>query len=640
MSLAVDPWRHLVRPLLEVHHAKAFVGAEVFTLEGGGLSLARGGARPQVLIDRQDRGILAMFKPAGWATCSTPYWEGNEGNLIRHVWQYLDTPHAAPCHRLDRGTSGIVLVATSKLASKYICQQICSKALVKQYIGLCRGQVTPAAGAFCAPLALSETDKPLGTCAHVGRPAITRYRVIGYFEGPNGSIFSLLQVQIDHGRQHQIRLHMASLGHPIVADTRYNSSQAREDAKISPRLFLHACYLHCQLPPSEHDGDPEEPFTVACRLPLELKHTLLSVLKWKRQLDSELTPDAARLCQTLLSAEHAVTRDEDAESLYASRLVIRRRDHFVQEFGFNQKERAEISRILATLPTAQERCNALQQFRVLGIRTPDFIVGRFAKYVDGLTRWRRLADKDAKEEPRAESLDEATSPDNEEAGSESSPSSEPSPTDKETGHLEASAPLQMQVDMVWCEVCQKQECQVTLHTPSLALRIRRSVPVPGTSLGLDPEEAWCTEPRGCKGGKGAGKASLARKPTKSWVVVGKGSGKGGKSPEAPPEPAEAPAPEVEEEEDDSLKEKKRKPRKTKKEKAPEQTLMQLLRDYVAEEGGSVEGGLAANKVAAGFNQHIRNNSRRNDGSLRKWIGTIPGLTVEHCGHNRWKVHLA
>lgn len=80
------------------------------------------GIRPQVLVDRRkDTHIMAMFKPSGWATCSTPQWEGSrvmilaassdgglEGNMIRYVWRYYDAPTAAPCHRLDKGTSGIV----------------------------------------------------------------------------------------------------------------------------------------------------------------------------------------------------------------------------------------------------------------------------------------------------------------------------------------------------------------------------------------------------------------------------------------------------------------------------------------------------------------------------------------------------
>lgn len=199
-----------------------------------------------------------------------------------------------------------------------------------------------------------------------------------------------MQVQIEHGRQHQIRLHMASLGHPIVADSRYNPYKAKDDAEICPRLFLHACYLRCSL--LLVDSEEPEPFTVACNLPAELRRVLVSELELDRSGSSQLPLDAQQLCDTLLFPEdkricRRVQTREDIEELHESRLALRRRDGFMNRFGFNAKERAEILRILNQLKTSKERSAALHQFRVLGQRTPDFIVGRFAKYVEGLLRW-------------------------------------------------------------------------------------------------------------------------------------------------------------------------------------------------------------------------------------------------------------
>ncbi|CAJ1424642.1 unnamed protein product [Effrenium voratum] len=314
-------WTYLVRPLLDKRHDKAFVGHAAFK------SCPVPGARPEVLVDRRkDTHIMAMFKPSGWATCSTPQWEGLEGNLIRHVWCYYNAPTAAPCHRLDKGTSGIVLVATSKIASKHICQQILNKTLVKQYVGLCHGLVSPALGVFSAPLALSRADRPLGACSTEGREAVTRFRVLGYFHGHKGS-YSLVQVQIEHGRQHQIRLHMASLGHPIVADGRYAAQKAKEDAEICPRLFLHACYLRCTLlsVASQEVQEPES-FTVACHLPAELRRVLVSELGLDRTASAELPVDAQQLCEALLFPEQEqrptrrlLSRD-DLEELHDCRL--------------------------------------------------------------------------------------------------------------------------------------------------------------------------------------------------------------------------------------------------------------------------------------------------------------------------------
>ncbi|CAE8583863.1 unnamed protein product, partial [Polarella glacialis] len=151
-------------------------------------------------------------------------------------------------------------------SSRSVAMQIANRTLVKQYLGLCRGKIDPPQGALSVPLALSATDKPLGACATEGRAAVTRYRVLGYFSHtPNGGPtmeYSLTQIQIDHGRQHQIRLHMASIGHPLVTDSKYSAQFIKEDSRVCNRLFLHASYLKCVLP--ENSAGEEIPFRLAC----------------------------------------------------------------------------------------------------------------------------------------------------------------------------------------------------------------------------------------------------------------------------------------------------------------------------------------------------------------------------------------
>jgi len=63
----------------------------------------------------------------------------------------------------------------------------------------------------------------------------------------------------------------------------------------------------------------------------------------------------------------------------------------------------------------------------------------------------------------------------------------------------------------------------------------------------------------------------------------------------------------------------------------------VVRSFVVDSGGVCDGGAVASKIASRFNQWIRTNNKRNDGSLRRWITEVPGIEVEHCGHNRWKV---
>jgi len=694
MSLLEEPWEHLVRPIVDFAHAKAFVGCEMFGKRNGGLSVGETGSRPQILVDLAERGLMIMFKPSGWATCSTPHWEGNEGNLIRHVWKSLNAPTAAPCHRLDKGTSGIVVVATNKTASKHICQQICQKTLVKQYLGLCHGRVVPTAGAFSGPLALSNTDKPLGTCYMEGREAVTRFRVLGYFVKPDGKSregrndegfagdsksagqwYSLVQVQIDHGRQHQIRLHMASLGHPLVSDAKYNSPRVREDMEICPRLFLHACFLRCMLPPDEEGV--QEPFSVACRLPSELKHTLSNVLSWRRAGTTDgsvngaaephlpaLVPEANRLCECLLASENLSVNGKD-EAANATRLVLSRRDDFLHRFGFNGAEKAEVARILGTLPSPKERSAALQQFRVLGTRTPDFIVARFGKFVEGLMRWRRMSAREKEEEEEEVDCDAAVAAAN--AAADAAEAGNGDPVTQVLG------PVRIHSEEVWCDVCGCEERIVSLEVPGLCLRIRAPAPNKAlprcfralawaceggqerwdedeedeeeeddeetgrgrSSYGWVPKNGYANGASSCsssvpssrrrardeerrraaereanaaasaassKGGKGSGKASAGSGKNASSSTSGAAS-------------------------------------EAKERVEKEKELMQVVKDYVDAEGGSIDGVWVATKIAARFNQWIRTNSKRNDGSLRKWVGNIPGVSVEHCGKNRWRVNM-
>lgn len=674
-------WDYLVRPLMDSRHSKAFVGHDVF--RGSPIP----GSRPQVLVDRRkDTDIMAMFKPSGWATCSTPQWEGLEGNLIRHVWCYYNAPTAAPCHRLDKGTSGIVLVATSKIASKHICQQILNKTLVKQYVGLCHGLVTPGMGVFSAPLALSRADRPLGACSTEGREAVTRYRVLGYFRGSYSS-YSLVQVQIEHGRQHQIRLHMASLGHPIVADSRYNPYKAKDDAEICPRLFLHACYLRCSL--LLVDSEEPEPFTVACNLPAELRRVLVSELELDRSGSSQLPLDAQQLCDTLLFPEdkricRRVQTREDIEELHESRLALRRRDEFMNRFGFNAKERAEILRILNQLKTSKERSAALHQFRVLGQRTPDFIVGRFAKYVEGLLRWNQ---NHKREDVEVRELSNQTtlgllevnledrrcgeaSMENErpviEAVESSSQESEllrclRTPPEKETPEnetLRVDGPLQILTESVWCDVCGLTEKQISVCTGSLTLKCREP--------GILGKRTPCQPVR---------RRRYVR-DVRKWTA--KAGGRAQVTEEAEQESEDDECEEVDEEDEDdevddvedseaeeetvassSVTSRRWMSRsaqtrcvtplviKAEGEPPSNERLNQVVdleektRALVQGHGGSVDGVWLAGKVVAEFNLYVRENSKRNDGSLKKWLMSTPGLVVENAKQqNNWSVRLA
>mmetsp|Transcript_52230 Transcript_52230/g.113772 ORF Transcript_52230/g.113772 Transcript_52230/m.113772 type:complete len:856 (-) Transcript_52230:1248-3815(-) len=695
-SLLSIPWEPLVRPIVDFAHPKSFVGIEVFSKKNGGIAVPQPSTKPQVLVDLEDRGLLFMFKPSGWATCSTPHWQGHDGNLIRHVWKSLNLQTAAPCHRLDKGTSGIVVVATNKNASKHICMQISGKTLVKQYIGLCHGRIVPTAGAFSGPLALSPTDKPLGTCSLEGREAVTRFRVLGYFHRHDGYCYSLVQVQIDHGRQHQIRLHMASLGHPLVCDAKYNGSKLREDLEVCPRLFLHACFLRCLLPPN--DEGVQEPFSVACRLPAELKHTLQNLRLGKAGeaygTDGKHLPpvvaEAERLCACLLAPEQRGEQSSAAatnsESVHLSRLVVRRRDEFLNRFGFTSSQKAEVARTLVTLPTVKERLLALANFRVLGQRTPDFIVSRFAKYVEGLLRWRKPSHEDEGEDATSSDSDAA-----EAAAATAIADAADRGADEEDGIIidpvkQVEGPVRIHAETVWCEVCGAEERAVSLEVPALALRVRVAVKnkeLPqcfrelAEACGEACHEEWEWDEKYDRGWSEAPSSSWVPKhsyssaaavtssSTSEWEGYGGASSSGHKKKHRDREDhhsewevsawhshssyrngwasdrygydqgwskgydtyekGSSTANGTSEEEWERYQK--------------EKDLQVIVRRYLREAGGSCEGPTLASEIAPQFNQWIRTNAKRNDGSLRRWIDAIPGITVESCGHNRWRVHL-
>jgi len=170
-------------------------------------------------------------------------------------------------HRLDRGTSGLMVVALTDRAFHGLVAQMKQRTVHKEYLALVHGRVTPAHGVIEAPIGRDPQNRlRMAVVAH-GRHARTGFRVVEYFDG-----FSLLRLTLDTGRTHQIRVHLSSIGHPVVGDTVYGPRQA---AFGLDRPFLHAWYLGFQVPGQE--------FCLALRAPLppELE-AVLAVLRSRR----------------------------------------------------------------------------------------------------------------------------------------------------------------------------------------------------------------------------------------------------------------------------------------------------------------------------------------------------------------------
>ena len=144
-------------------------------------------------------------------------------------------PQALVVHRLDQPTSGLMLFALNPAAQSTLGRMFQRREVHKEYIAVVAGLPDPAQGEVDLPLIADWPNRPLQRIDHdIGKPALTRYVVLEHDAGAATSRVRLLPVT---GRSHQLRLHMAALGHPILGDELY--AGAATHAR-SPRLLLHA----------------------------------------------------------------------------------------------------------------------------------------------------------------------------------------------------------------------------------------------------------------------------------------------------------------------------------------------------------------------------------------------------------------
>ena len=145
-------------------------------------------------------------------------------------------------HRLDKGTSGLLMVARTPVARAALTAQLAQHRVGREYLTLAAGAVDSDAGLVDAPVGRSERDPTRFRVQSGGRPARTRYVVEGRYDRPEPT--TVLRCQLETGRTHQIRVHLASIGHPVVGDDRYGWKVVAGWRPLPPgRLFLHAAVL-------------------------------------------------------------------------------------------------------------------------------------------------------------------------------------------------------------------------------------------------------------------------------------------------------------------------------------------------------------------------------------------------------------
>ncbi len=238
----------------------------------------------------EDENIAVINKAAGMSVHagSGKGEAGNRGTMVNallhrfnHLSEIGGELRPGIVHRLDKETSGLVIVAKSDLAHRKLAEQFARREVKKTYIALVHGWMKTSKGTVNAAISRDPVRRARMTTRHSqskpGRQAITHWKVTKQMEGAYGK-FSLLEVKIETGRTHQIRVHLSSLGHPIVGDTLYGApgkllsygGTGSKPASLE-RNFLHASEIQFEHPISNRPLAFQQP------LPDELKDFLRQI---------------------------------------------------------------------------------------------------------------------------------------------------------------------------------------------------------------------------------------------------------------------------------------------------------------------------------------------------------------------------
>ena len=186
----------------------------------------------------EDSDLLVVDKPAGMTVHPAP---GHpDGTLVNAVLAHCPdlqgiggTVRPGIVHRLDRDTSGLLVIAKNDHTHRALSEQLKARQFSKVYVALTHGRITPAEAIIDAPIGRSNANRQRMAVVDNGREAITRYRVLRHLQS-----HSFVEIRLTTGRTHQIRVHFASLGYPLVGDATYGKPNSRLN-----RQFLHATTL-------------------------------------------------------------------------------------------------------------------------------------------------------------------------------------------------------------------------------------------------------------------------------------------------------------------------------------------------------------------------------------------------------------
>jgi 23S rRNA pseudouridine1911/1915/1917 synthase len=246
-------------------------------------------------VVHEDRSLVVVDKPAGLVVHpGAGHARGTlVGGLVARYPEIADLPSRGAgtpdrpgiVHRLDRGTSGLLVVARTPEAYRSLVAQLGERTVERRYLALVAGHLSDDEGIVDAPLGRSTRSPTLMAISSAGRPARTRYHVrerLGA-PSPDAGAVTLLELALETGRTHQIRVHLAAIGHPVVGDVRYRRALREHGAALgrsgadrgtglgdlpAGRVWLHAAHLALRHPESD------EPCRWSSPLPEDLSAVL------------------------------------------------------------------------------------------------------------------------------------------------------------------------------------------------------------------------------------------------------------------------------------------------------------------------------------------------------------------------------
>ena len=215
-----------------------------------------------------DEYVIVINKPVGIAAHPSPGWQGATvvGAIFAAGYQ-LATSGAAErqgvVHRLDVGTSGLMVVAKNEIAYSSLKDQFRNRTVSKIYHALVQGHMDPTTGTIDAPIDRHPREDYRFAVVANGKPSITHYKTLEVFPA-----VSLLEIELETGRTHQIRVHFSALHHPLVGDLTYGA-----DPSLAQRLSIARPWLHAKVLAFNHPATGER-ISFTAEYPADLTRSL------------------------------------------------------------------------------------------------------------------------------------------------------------------------------------------------------------------------------------------------------------------------------------------------------------------------------------------------------------------------------